>query len=357
MGTFISYRAFSLIMTKESDLAEYETYLAAKGVKDRRMSYLRRLRAAYGKPLIELSAMEINGWMAGLTIAPKTHQAVVSYVRNALKYLNGGEVPSVSKQIASRKGAAKLISRVKDPAELLTDAEVEGLISATPRADMKALLALHRATGARTEELLRLRWENITSGHRDGKDYLNVSIRDTKTGIPRVVFAAKPLALRYLKEWKNTGNGTGSLWTFRGARTYWKYLKRLALKAGIAPAKNVYPRLFRHTRATEIFDWPSDVRDAQMGWVPGSNMHAQYTHLRPEASLEIVLERDAGSVVETPSEELQRRFDEIVAMIQDHRELGVSVEHLIDFEGTVKRGEKSTELQPVARRTRLTRED
>ncbi len=279
-------------MTAYEDLAEYDASLRARGVKDNRMSYLRRLREATGKPLLDLSAREINEWIAGLAIAPKTQQGVVSYVKNALKYLNGGDFPPVCKQIAHRKGKT-LIPRVKSARELLTEGEVEGLIAATPRTDLKALIALHIATGARPAEVLTLDWEDFEFASVNGTSVVRVSIRETKTQSPRTIVTPNERAIRYLKEWQKSGNGTGPVWTFQKPNTYWKYLKRLAKKAGIA--KNVYPQLFRHMRGAELYDAPPNARDNQMGWTPGSNMYANYTHLRPDEVEDVIIEREGGT--------------------------------------------------------------
>ena len=299
-------------MTYE-DLTEYETYLAAKGVKDRRMSYLRRLREVTGKPLMDLSALEINGWIASLAISPKTHQTIVSYVKNALKYLNGGEFPDVCKTIARAHGKT-LVPRVKSAQELLTPGEVEDLIHATPRADLKALIALGVATGARPSELLNLNREDVEFVMKNGVPGVRISVRQSKTDTPRTIITPDVRALRYLKEWMGPEDGTGPLWTFQGPRTYWKYLKRLGKKAGIA--KNVYPYLFRHMRGTVLYDAAPDVRDAQMGWTPGSNMYANYTHLRPEKIEDVIFDREGGPS-QTPFEQLESKLEEFGKYLAD----------------------------------------
>ncbi len=310
---FIYYGVVLLFMAEFEDLEEYGAYLQANGVKDRRMSYLRRLREAYGKPLLELSAMELNAWIGGLAIAPTTHQLVVSYVRNALKYLNGGDFPAVSKQIARRKGKTQ-VSRVKSARELLTEEEVEDLIAATPRADLKALIALHEATGTRPAEILTLDREDLQFVSVKGVSVLRVSIRKTKTQSPRTVSTPDKRAIRYLREWLKTGNGTGPLWTFHSPQTYWKKLKNLTKKAGIS--KNVYPYLFRHMRGTELYDAPPDVRDIQMGWTPGSNMYANYTHLRPDQVEEAIIEREAGPVEKSPKERITQLMKEVLEILR-----------------------------------------
>ncbi len=277
-------------MRAYKDLKDYEAYLRASGIKDSRMSYLRRLREAYGKPLLKLSAQQINGWIAGLAIAPSTHQLVTTYLKTALKYLNGGDFPPVCKQIARRSGSSA--PRVKAPQDLLTDDEVERLINATPRLDLKALVALQRATGARSGEVLRLDWEDVEFAPVNGVSSIRISIRETKTRTPRTVITPSERAIRYLKEWQKSGTGAGPVWTFRSQKTWWTYFKALGKKAGIR--KNIYPHLLRHTRGTDLYDAPPNVRDNQMGWKPGSKMYANYTHLRPDQVEDTIIEREGG---------------------------------------------------------------
>lgn len=68
-------------------------------------------------------------------------------------------------------------------------------------------------------------------------------------------------------------------------------------------------------RATDLYDAPPNVRDAQMGWTPGSNMFANYTHLRPEKVEDVILEREGAPVLE-PAEDIHRRLDEIYAIME-----------------------------------------
>lgn len=299
-------------MATYADLGRYEIDLRNRSVKDpSRLSYLKRLRETYGKPLLDLSAEEINAWIASLGVAPSTHRLVTNYVKNALKFLNGGEPPAVSRRITRPKG--KPLSRIRSARELLTPSQVEDLIHASRRLDLKALIALHVATGARPSELLNLDRADVEFVTVKGVPAVRVRIRKTKTDSPRSIITFDARTLRWLKEWMGTGDGTGPLWTFHRPRVYWRYLKELAFKAGIE--KNVYPYLFRHMRATELYDAPPNVRDAQMGWTPGSNQFANYTFLRPEQVEDAIWKREAGPT-ETPAEQLRRKFLEMLDLME-----------------------------------------
>ncbi len=302
-------------MAKWKDLARYEEELEARGVRRMpRMSYLNRLRAEYDRPLMDLSAGEINAWIGSLSASLSTHRSVVSHVKNALKFLNGGEMPRVCKHIVTRRGSQP--SRVQVASELPTKEEIDKLIAATPRADIRALIALSVASGARPSELLRLRREDCILGDVKGSPVLRLSIRKTKTGKPRTVTVFDDRARHFFEEWRN-GRDDGLLWDFKNSRAWWKALKALAKTAGLDRI-NWYPYLLRHTRGTELYDAPPAVRDAQMGWKPGSNMYANYTHLRPDQWEDALLEREGG----TPDPVVERlaKAETFMRLMDEHPE-------------------------------------
>ncbi len=303
------------------DLARYEDELRFRGVSPAsRMSYLRRLSEAYGKPLLDLTDREINGWVAGLPVSLMTHQSVVAYVKNALKFLNGGEAPAVSARIVRRRGKAR--SRVRGLEEYPTEAQVEQLLNATARLDLKALISLHIATGARPSEMLNLTWEVVAFVTLNGSQALRISIPESKTGSPRAIVTPNERAVRLLEEWKRAGTGTGPVWTSHSPQVYWKTLKRLGVRAGLP--MRIYPYLFRHMRASKILDYPPAVRDALMGWDEGSSQWANYTKLSTARVEDEVMEREGGPI-ETPTEELRGILADLSALVKANPNLGLTV--------------------------------
>lgn len=299
------------------DLARYADELRYRGVQaGPRMSYLRRLSEAYGKPLLDLSDGEINGWIAGLPVSLMTHQSVVAYVKNALKFLNGGEDPPVSKRIVRRRGKAR--SRVRGLEQFPSDAQVEQLLNATPRLDLKALIALHVATGARPAEMLNLTWESVAFVTSNGRPALRVSIRESKTGSPRTLITPDERALRLLEEWKRAGSGNGPVWTSRNKTVYWKACHRLGIRAGLP--MRIYPELFRHMRATKLLelDYPQAVRDELMGWNQGSAQWANYTKLSTAKVEDEVMEREGGS--SDPLAERLAKAETFMRLVDEHPE-------------------------------------
>ncbi len=269
---------------------------------------------------MHLTAQKINAWIGSLSASLATHKTIVGPVKNTLKFLNGGEMPNVCKRITARRGTVQ--SRVLAPTDLPTEEEIDALIASTPRADYRALIALSVGSGCRPSELLRLRREDAVPGTVKGAPVLRLSIRRTKTGKPRTVTVFDTRARHYFEEWKN-GRDIGPLWAFRDYAAWTKVLKTMARKAGLTRI-NWYPYLFRHMRGTELYDAPPEVRDAQMGWIPGSNQAANYTHLRPDQWEDALFDRE-GIEVMSPADELNRVMAELVAFMKSHPELGVQI--------------------------------
>ncbi len=303
------------------DLVDYATY-ASGSVKEAylrgRMGYLLSLREAYAKPLEELTAKEIDGWLAGLMLGPPSLRTVAAYVRHYLRWANGGEVPAVSKAIMRPSDAQR--PRVRSPKELLTPEELEALIEkGFDKVDMKAIAALIYGFGARPGEVLGLQRADVEIKRKDGVPYVQASIRETKTGIPRTVVSAKPLVVRSAEAWLRTHGGRSKMLfpSPKGGRRHPKALTKAfytaAERAGID--KRVYPYLLRHMRATELYDLPSASRDAAMGWTAGSSQWSNYVHLRPEKALNDILEHEG--VVEPPSVDMTSAVQHMASAILD----------------------------------------
>ncbi len=304
------------------DLAEYADHLRASGAVGeqsiyQRLSYLRRLREAYGKPLIQLTAKEIEAWLAGLVISPSSRRTVLVYLRHALKVLNGGEDSKLAKRLPKPRRGSATASRIKTPEELLTEDEVKRIVAAFPSKDMAAITALMYGLGARPSDVLRLKRVEMKILQRDGSTYIEAQIPDSK-GKPRVAYTAKPWVIQAVREWlKAHPGGELAFPSPRGGSraegAYCFAIKMAAERAGID--KRVYPYLLRHVRATELYDAPPAVRDAQMGWTGGSKMWANYTHLRTEEVRDAILEREGveavGAEVEASTKQLMADLLEI----------------------------------------------
>jgi len=166
---------------------------------------------------------------------------------------------------------------MKLPEELLTREEVKRLINAANGLRDKALIAVLYESGARIGEVITLQRRHVSFDV-----YGAVLIVNGKTGMRRVRLVESAIILA---EWVDRLPKTADspVWPGKDGsrlhyRTVYKTLKRLMKRCSIT--KNIYPHLFRHTRATHLAD---KLTEAQMkiyfGWAGDSDVPSVYVHL------------------------------------------------------------------------------
>jgi site-specific recombinase XerD len=172
-------------------------------------------------------------------------------------------------------------NKKKLPEDLLSESDVEALISAAMEIRTKALVATLYDSGCRASELLGMRIRDVSAD-----DYSAIIVLRGKTGARRVrIVFATPYLMQWLESHPRKDDPDAPLWTLnRDASRALTYdglralLKYLAKKAGLK--KRITPHLFRHSRATHL---ATVLTEAQMkeyfGWTPGSDMPAVYVHL------------------------------------------------------------------------------
>lgn len=175
----------------------------------------------------------------------------------------------------------KLKVKRKEPPIILSQAEIELLIEECRNPRDKALISFLYESGCRKGELVSIRLENVTFTEFGA----TVTIPKGKTGsrtIP-VVYSAS-----YLRQWVEshpTKGGCDPLFcslqepfaqfSFSGLSHLMRTLKE---RTGIK--KNLYPHLFRHSRASHLANQFTEQQLKQyLGWTAGSNMAAVYVHL------------------------------------------------------------------------------
>ena len=175
----------------------------------------------------------------------------------------------------------KLKVKRREPPIILTQAEIEQLIEACRNPRDKALISFLYESGCRKGELVSIRLENVVFTEYGA----TVTIPQGKTG-PRtipIVYAAS-----YLRQWVESHPTKGQCdplycslqepfaqFSFSGLSHLMRNLKE---RTGIK--KNLYPHLFRHSRASHLANQFTEQQLKQfLGWTAGSNMAAVYVHL------------------------------------------------------------------------------
>ncbi len=282
-----------------------------------------------GKGAEKVSKDDVEGWLAelrGQGLSTSTVKGYFAILKAAIRYLNGGESPPCLRGL---KAGAKE-SRVRTKGELLTEEEYRRLLNVMPPA--KALVfRLLWDTGARPGEVLRLRREHLSFDHAQGREFVDLSFPDTKTGEPRTVPVVNGETLEALKtHLEATGDGflfpspvyAGESLKPQGL---WYYLGRAAKQAGLK--KRVYPYLFRHTAATRRYNAPSGVRDRMMGW--HSDMARNYEHLETEDVRDYLLETEGPAPPDmTPEETMERALSAILQLAEDPSQLRAFLEQV-----------------------------
>lgn len=187
--------------------------------------------------------------------------------------------------------------RERLPEDLLSQEDVEKLISSAEHIRDKALIATLFETGCRVGELASLRLKHVSFDK-----YGAVILVNGKTGMRRVrMIMYSSYLSRWLSEHPDKGDPNAALWVVIGTtknvaksqkldgyKFKWSYelkhatimkaIQRAADKAGIK--KRVNPHNFRHSRATILASKLTEAQLKEMfGWTQSSDMAAVYVHM------------------------------------------------------------------------------
>jgi site-specific recombinase XerD len=166
---------------------------------------------------------------------------------------------------------------MKLPEELLSREEIDLLIKNARSLRDRALISVMYESGARIGELITLQLKHVSFD-----EYGAVLIVDGKTGMRRIRLIETALMLKdyvYSLPKGSEGplwpNGKGSNISYAAV---YRMLGKLVRSCGLD--KQVYPHLFRHSRATHLAD---KLTEAQMkilfGWAGNSDVPSVYVHL------------------------------------------------------------------------------
>ena len=201
----------------------------------------------------------------------------------------------------------------KKPDFIITQGEVDLLISSCDNARDKAIFSLLYDTGVRIGELLSIRIKDV------GFDDYGMKIMVTgKTGV-RIVRAIGD-SVGYVKAWLNVHpdqfNEDAFLFVkFKDPKEVldigslyrmFNKVKQRAIKKGFPPNKRINPHKFRHNRATELASKvKGPVLEKEMGWIPSSRMTRVYVHLSDDDVDRAILEAH-GIKAEKKAETIRR---------------------------------------------------
>lgn len=200
--------------------------------------------------------------------------------------------------------------------QILTPDELRLMVEAAPDTQTKALLAALYDSGARASEFCSLRIGNVVFDDYGAILALPKDASDLKTGARRIrVITSTP----YLRAWINAHphakKPTAPLWLAMAnrngtadrlrAHSLGYVVDRAAKRAGLA--KEVYPHLFRHSRATLAAKegWPESVMRAHFGWSRSSDMPSRYIHLAGKDADDFILAA-AGVKAKNKAETLEK---------------------------------------------------
>ncbi|KXA91573.1 hypothetical protein AKJ57_00730 [candidate division MSBL1 archaeon SCGC-AAA259A05] len=223
----------------------------------------------------------------GEKLAESTLKDRLAKVKCFYKWMTEGDgYPEVVDWVNTTSNASKNL-----PDKLLSRKEIRRMIDCCDHPHDRAMIAALYESGLRASEFLSLNVESIEFGRNMARAILPKHAQRLKTGQRRIPLVT---SAPYLQEWINQhpGDGDDPLWICLGWNRRHQRLsyggfrnkvKRIAGEAGIE--KEVYPHLFRHSRATELAK--KGFSEAEMriilGWAKGSDMPSKYIHLAARA--------------------------------------------------------------------------
>ncbi len=285
----------------EGELSRYFAFMESEGRTKGTTKSARSILNGAGRFLRprsfrDLTEDDVRGWVAALRERDMSPSGVSSYMtrfRAFLRWLDPkGETPDCLRRVTIKGGE----SRIKSEGDLLPDKELDRVLARLSPFWRTAALVL-RYTGARPDEVLRLRTKDLASD--DGR--VRISIPMSKSGRPRVVPLVEARAVQALRAHLDHLE-PGSPWVFpspvqghdsvsvTGLRLT---MKDAARRARVDPAR-VFPYMLRHMRASQLarMSVPQAVADRLMGWKPGSITWANYTHFAVDDIEAALLEID-----------------------------------------------------------------
>ena len=299
------------------ELKEFANYLLITNKQDKVTKILRLLIQYYditGKNLYEKPTIkDRNDFLALLNNSDYKD----SYKREIKVYLKKW-LKWKWKDLTLLEDFPKLEKNSSDKVEekdLLTLDEIKKLLKGEPSDMWKALISILAESGCRPEEVLNLKWEQINFK----EDIVDISFHTKKkSSVKSRIFPIKA-GYGFLKNWKETCPSISKeSWVFPSRRNkpltnegLNVHLKRLAKKVGIE--RNVFPYLFRFTKASELYNGNNKLDDRAVASLLGhsTNMAKTYHKLSNETAREMLIE-ETFKEKEIPENKKEKLIKEVL---------------------------------------------
>ena len=219
---------------------------------------VRRLLDHAGKPIAEIELADLQAWDASMAeAAPASRARRVKSAKSLLTFAT--EAKLISTNAGSTLRVRKTVALTHE--RILSQAEVQRLISGETDPRLHALLRLLYVCGLRASEAAAARWRHVSGSAKKG---LTLSVVGKGDKLRQV---ALPTALwRELQELTPGALPESPLVAARHGgplerADVWRALKRAARRSGIS--KPVSPHWLRHSHATHALEAGCDLRVLQ----------------------------------------------------------------------------------------------
>jgi integrase len=262
---------------------------------------LKELANVVRKPFEKMTVEDLQTYIDGINKKnnPTTVITKKIQIKRFFKFVYGTEgFPDVVRWISTRKS-----KRYREPTKkILTTEERKALLNACKNQRDRAIITLLDQTGCRAAELVLTRIKDVQLD-KSGK-FMTITLGRGKTGRRRIAITE---GIADIQLWLNIHplkddpyapiiigyrgiNKNGSLQP-KGINDV---IKHIAARAGIE--RNIYPHLFRHTRATicgKMLKWNEATMRIYFGWAKDSNMPTVCTHMNDDDVNQLLLQ-EAG---------------------------------------------------------------
>ncbi len=177
----------------------------------------------------------------------------------------------------------------KDPSQLITSEEVKRMVKNCNNSRDKAIISTLYESGMRRGEIWSLDIGDVELDPKGAIVRLNPDEGGLKTGTRTVrLINSSPYLENWIRDHPDGDNPSSPLWVSLAYNANGEKLSKAAINRLINRAakradikKNVYPHLFRHSRATELAKLGFTETDMKimLGWTRTSEMPARYIHM------------------------------------------------------------------------------